>query len=188
MHAGLRPQICAQIFQREYVPAQEHNYVVPRGAGPAHNAQRRLYVWAHAPFGVRISAGPKVSAYVPWFWVKSLKTAYFEQFSQKNANFLQFLCTQISGHMSAYLPWFQVVTIQIVLKSGLNLKKIAIFVQTSFLPVCAMNSGASNTVCIGNGPEFEKNCNFLHNHICASGCTSGAYVPWKQPFTIEFLL
>ena len=39
MCAGLRGQIYAQIFQREYVPAQEHNVVVPRGAVGAHNAQ-----------------------------------------------------------------------------------------------------------------------------------------------------
>merc|ERR1712012_345803 len=57
MCAGLRGQIYAQINQREYVPAQEHNYVVPRGAVCAHNAQRRLYMRMCAPFGARISAG-----------------------------------------------------------------------------------------------------------------------------------
>jgi len=32
----------------------------------------------------------KCPVYVPWFWVKSLKIGVFEQFCQKNCNFLQF--------------------------------------------------------------------------------------------------
>jgi len=107
MHAGLRPQICAQIFQREYVPAQEHNYVVPRGAGPAHNAQRRLYVWAHAPFGARISAGlctwlSRLSAAnVPYFEAAPIQTQY------KMAPKLKKIAIFVHKLPACIVPWFR---------------------------------------------------------------------------------
>jgi len=56
-------------------------------------------------------------AYVPWFCPKTLNFLYFEQFSQKKFNFLQFLCTSHLVHISRICaikwPIYSVIVLEI---------------------------------------------------------------------------
>ena len=142
MCAGLRGQIYAQIFQREYVPAQEHNVVVPRGAVGAHNAQscacdalvRRLARRFQAGLWARV-----MSHFFPDFWRKVLNSAYFEHFCPKKLKkmsiFVHTSVARLSPLLSHFLPWNYPKSAYFL---GIEhfcakfLKKIAIFVQNQF--------------------------------------------------------